>query len=125
MKTFTDGLCAPHPARVIKRVALALVGIVAALNQVASGQSPISRLAYDSCYWYAEDTSGCAIFTTEGDFVDGGVSPQWSPDGLRIAVTLSEFAESENTKVVVPVESAALMGAAQALKSILDAPPAA
>jgi hypothetical protein len=49
MKTFTDGLCAPHPARVMKKFALALVGIVAALNQVASGQSPISRIAYDSC----------------------------------------------------------------------------
>ena len=53
MKTFTDGLCAPDPARVMKKFALALVGIVAALNQVASGQSPISRIAYDSCYWYA------------------------------------------------------------------------
>jgi len=34
--------------------------------------------------------------------------------------TLSKFAESDNSKIVVPFESAGLMGAAQALKSVLN-----
>jgi regulator of protease activity HflC (stomatin/prohibitin superfamily) len=33
--------------------------------------------------------------------------------------TLSKFAASENTKIVIPAESAALLGAAQALRSVL------
>ena len=39
--------------------------------------------------------------------------------------TLREFATSPNSKVVVPFESAGLMGAAQALRSVLDAVPTA
>src|SRR5438270_8907833 len=39
--------------------------------------------------------------------------------------TLSKFAASPNSKIVVPVESAGLLGAAQALRSMLDAVPAA
>lgn len=39
--------------------------------------------------------------------------------------TLREFAASPNSKVVVPFESAGLMGAAQALRSVLDAVPTA
>ena len=38
--------------------------------------------------------------------------------------TLREFAASPNSKVVVPFESAGLMGAVQALRSVLDAVPA-
>ena len=37
--------------------------------------------------------------------------------------TLSKFADSVNTKVVVPYESAALLGAAQALRTVLNAVP--
>jgi regulator of protease activity HflC (stomatin/prohibitin superfamily) len=37
--------------------------------------------------------------------------------------TLSKFADSENAKIVVPFESAGLMGAAQALKSVLASVP--
>ncbi len=37
--------------------------------------------------------------------------------------TLSKFAESRNTKIVVPFESAGLMGAAQALKGVLAEVP--
>lgn len=37
--------------------------------------------------------------------------------------TLSRFATSPNSKIVVPFESAGLMGAAQALRSVLDAVP--
>jgi regulator of protease activity HflC (stomatin/prohibitin superfamily) len=37
--------------------------------------------------------------------------------------TLAKFAESDNTKIVVPFESAAMLGAAQALKSVLAEVP--
>jgi regulator of protease activity HflC (stomatin/prohibitin superfamily) len=50
-----------------------------------------------------------------------------NPDPSLIAIlqldTLSKFAESDNAKIVVPFESAALLGAAQALRSVLDAVP--
>ncbi len=50
-----------------------------------------------------------------------------APDPTLVAIlqldTLSKFAESPNAKIVVPVESAGLLGAAQALRSVLgDAP---
>jgi len=39
--------------------------------------------------------------------------------------TLSKFAESPNTKIVIPAESSALLGAAQAIQSVLaEVPPA-
>src|SRR5213592_4508605 len=37
--------------------------------------------------------------------------------------TLSKFAASENAKLIVPVETAGLLGAAQALRSVLDGVP--
>jgi len=47
-----------------------------------------------------------------------------SPDPTLVAIlqldTLAKFAESPNTKLLVPFESAALMGAAEALKGVLD-----
>ncbi len=50
-----------------------------------------------------------------------------NPDPSLIAIlqleTLSKFAESDNTKIVVPYESAGLLGAAQALRSVLDSVP--
>ncbi|TMF88494.1 MAG: SPFH/Band 7/PHB domain protein [Chloroflexi bacterium] len=39
--------------------------------------------------------------------------------------TLSKFAESPNSKLVVPVETSGLLGAAQAIRSVLDGVPAA
>ncbi len=49
------------------------------------------------------------------------------PDPTLVAIlqleTLGKFADSANAKVVVPFESAALMGAAQALRSVLNALP--
>lgn len=46
------------------------------------------------------------------------------PDPTLVAIlqldTLAKFAESDNAKIVVPFESAALLGAAQALRSVLD-----
>jgi len=51
------------------------------------------------------------------------------PDPTLVAIlqldTLSKFADSDNTKIVIPQESAALMGAAQAVRSVLaDVPEA-
>ncbi len=52
-----------------------------------------------------------------------------TPDPTLVAIlqldTLARFAESPNAKLVVPAESAALLGAAQAIKSVLDGVPAA
>jgi len=52
-----------------------------------------------------------------------------SPDPTLVAIlqldTLSKFADSDNTTIVVPAESSALMGAAQAIRSVLGAVPAA
>jgi regulator of protease activity HflC (stomatin/prohibitin superfamily) len=54
---------------------------------------------------------------------------QSNPDPTLVSIlqleTLSKFAESENTKVVVPVETAGLLGAAQVLRSVLDGVPVA
>jgi regulator of protease activity HflC (stomatin/prohibitin superfamily) len=51
-----------------------------------------------------------------------------SPDPALIAIlqldTLSKFADSDNAKIVVPYESAGLLGAAQTLKSVLADTPA-
>jgi regulator of protease activity HflC (stomatin/prohibitin superfamily) len=50
-----------------------------------------------------------------------------APDPTLVAIlqldTLSKFAESPNTKLIIPAESAALLGAAQAIKSVLDSVP--
>jgi regulator of protease activity HflC (stomatin/prohibitin superfamily) len=53
-----------------------------------------------------------------------------APDPTLVAIlqldTLSKFAESPNTKIVIPAESSALLGAAQAIQSVLaEVPPAA
>jgi regulator of protease activity HflC (stomatin/prohibitin superfamily) len=49
------------------------------------------------------------------------------PDATLVAIlqldTLAKFADSENSTVVVPYESAGLLGAAQALKSVLGSVP--
>ncbi len=46
------------------------------------------------------------------------------PDSTLVAIlqldTLARFADSDNAKIVVPYESAGLLGAAQALRSVLD-----
>jgi regulator of protease activity HflC (stomatin/prohibitin superfamily) len=52
-----------------------------------------------------------------------------APDPTLVAIlqldTLSKFALSPNTKIVVPAESAALLGAVQAIQSVLSQVPAA
>jgi regulator of protease activity HflC (stomatin/prohibitin superfamily) len=49
------------------------------------------------------------------------------PDPTLVAIlqldALGKFAESDNATIVVPFESAGLLGAAQALRSVLDAAP--
>ncbi len=49
------------------------------------------------------------------------------PDPTLVAIlqldALGKFADSDNAKIVVPFESAGLLGAAQALRSVLDAAP--
>ena len=51
------------------------------------------------------------------------------PDPTLVAIlqldALSKFADSDNAKIVVPFESAGLMGAAQALRSVLAQAPSA
>jgi regulator of protease activity HflC (stomatin/prohibitin superfamily) len=46
-----------------------------------------------------------------------------APDPTLVAIlqldTLAKFAESPNTKLIIPAESAALLGAAQAIKSVM------
>jgi regulator of protease activity HflC (stomatin/prohibitin superfamily) len=50
------------------------------------------------------------------------------PDPTLVAIlqldTLSKFADSDNTKIVIPAESAGLLGAAQALRSVIGDAPA-
>lgn len=52
---------------------------------------------------------------------------QAAPDPTLVAIlqldTLARFADSDNTKLLVPYESAGLLGAAQALRSVLDSVP--
>jgi len=66
---------------------------------------------------------GQAIATVYGAIHAG------KPDSELVAIlqldTLSKFAESPNSKLVVPVETSGLLGAAQAIRSVLDGVPTA
>ena len=52
---------------------------------------------------------------------------QQAPDPTLVAIlqldTLAKFAESPNAKLIIPAESSALLGAAQAIKSVMDSVP--
>ena len=81
----------------------------------------------------AEGTRQSAILEAEGraqaiETVYGAIAKE-KPDPTLVAIlqldTLSKFAESRNTKIVVPFESVGLMGAAQALKGVLADVPSA
>jgi regulator of protease activity HflC (stomatin/prohibitin superfamily) len=52
---------------------------------------------------------------------------QQAPDPTLVAIlqldTLGKFADSPNTKIVVPAESAALLGAVQAIRSVINDAP--
>ena len=56
-----------------------------------------------------------------------GAIKKGDPDPTTVAIlqldTLAKFAESDNAKIVVPYESAGLLGAAQALRTVLAATP--
>ena len=80
---------------------------------------------------YAEGQRQAAILEAEGRSqaiatVYGAIKAN-APTPELLAVlqldTLSKFATSPNSKVVVPYESAGLLGAAQALRSVLDGVP--
>jgi regulator of protease activity HflC (stomatin/prohibitin superfamily) len=76
----------------------------------------------------AEGARQAAILEAEGQAqaiatVYGAITAA-NPDPTLVAIlqleTLSKFAESDNAKIVVPYESAGLMGAAAALRGVLD-----
>ena len=79
----------------------------------------------------AEGNRQAAILEAEGraqaiQTVYGSIKTA-QPDPTLVAIlqldTLSKFADSDNTKIVIPAESAGLLGAAQALRSVLSDVP--
>ena len=79
----------------------------------------------------AEGNRQAAILEAEGraqaiQTVYGSIKAA-QPDPTLVAIlqldTLSKFADSDNTKIVIPAESAGLLGAAQALRSVLSDVP--
>ncbi len=81
----------------------------------------------------AEGNRQAAILEAEGRAqaiatVYSAITAQ-NPDPTLVAIlqldTLSKFAASPNTKIVIPAESAALMGAVQAIQSVLAQVPSA
>ncbi len=80
---------------------------------------------------YAEGNRQAAILEAEGraraiKTVYGAITDA-EPDQALVAIlqldTLAKFAESENTKLLVPYESIGLLGAAQSLKDMLAPEP--
>jgi regulator of protease activity HflC (stomatin/prohibitin superfamily) len=53
-----------------------------------------------------------------------GAIKQQAPDAVLVSIlqldTLAKFADSDNAKIVVPYETAGLLGAAQVLRSVMD-----
>jgi regulator of protease activity HflC (stomatin/prohibitin superfamily) len=81
----------------------------------------------------AEGNRQAAILEGEGraraiEIVYGAITAA-NPNPTLVAIlqldTLSKFALSPNTKIVIPAESAALLGAAQAIQSVLAQVPSA
>ena len=81
----------------------------------------------------AEGNRQAAILEAEGrsqaiQSVYGAIK-QAQPDPTLVAIlqldTLSKFADSDNSKIIVPMEAAGLLGAAQALRSVLSEAPSA
>jgi len=79
----------------------------------------------------AEGDRQAAILESEGraqaiETVYGAIK-KGDPDPTLVAIlqldALAKFAESDNAKIVVPFESAGLLGAAQTLRSVLAAAP--
>jgi regulator of protease activity HflC (stomatin/prohibitin superfamily) len=89
--------------------------------------------ARQSAILRAEGARQAAILESEGRSqaiatVYSAIKGQ-EPDPTLIAIlqldALARFADSDNAKIVVPYESAGLLGAAQTLRSVLDAAPSA
>jgi regulator of protease activity HflC (stomatin/prohibitin superfamily) len=89
--------------------------------------------ARQSAILRAEGARQAAILEAEGRSqaiatVYAAIKDQ-APDPTLVAIlqldALARFADSDNAKIVVPYESAGLLGAAQTLRSVLDAAPAA
>lgn len=79
----------------------------------------------------AEGTRQAAILNAEGraqaiNTVYSAIR-QAAPDPTLVSIlqldTLSKFAESDNATIVVPYEAAGILGAAQALRSVIQAAP--
>ncbi len=107
-------------------------GIQQSAVNVAEGeaQAAIKRAEGErqSAILRAEGNRQAAILEAEGRAQAIGsvytAIKQAGPDQTVVAIlqleTLARFADSDNAKVVVPYESAGLLGAAQTLRSVLD-----
>ena len=77
--------------------------------------------------WPDPNTAYEIVSLAQRNFFTGRSAVEVAVIGDTIAIlqldTLSKFADSDNTKIVVPFESAALLGAAQALRSVLGSVP--
>ena len=89
--------------------------------------------AQQSAILRAEGLRQATILEAEGraqavSLVYAAIKDQ-NPDPTLVAIlqldTLAKFAASENTKLIIPAESAALLGAAQALRSVMSEVPSA
>ncbi len=89
--------------------------------------------AQQSAILRAEGLRQATILEAEGraqavSLVYAAIKDQ-NPDPTLVAIlqldTLAKFAASPNTKLVIPAESAALLGAAQALRSVMSEVPSA
>ena len=87
--------------------------------------------AQQSAIWRAEGLRQATILEAEGRaqavaLVYAAIKEQ-APDPTLVAIlqldTLAKFADSDNTKLIIPAESAALLGAAQALRSVMSDVP--
>ncbi len=110
-------------------------GIRQSAINVAEGNSQAAVKAAEgerqSAILRAEGTRQASILEAEGRAF--GIASVYNaikaaaPDPTLLAIlqldTLSKFAESDNTTVLVPYESSALMGAAQALKGLINDVP--
>jgi regulator of protease activity HflC (stomatin/prohibitin superfamily) len=114
---------------------LASEGTQMAAVNVADGerQAAIKEAegAQQSAILRAEGFRQATILEAEGraqavSLVYAAIKAQ-APDPTLVAIlqldTLAKFAESDNTKLIIPAESAALLGAAQAIKSVMSDVP--
>ena len=112
-------------------------GIQQSAVNVADGekQAAIKQAEGDrqAAFLRAEGQRQALILEAEGraqaiDTVYSAIKTQ-APDPTLVAIlqldTLSQFAASPNAKIVIPAESSALLGAAQAIQSVLAEVPSA